>query len=441
MSSDWKELKLSDVAEIIGGGTPSTKISGFWNGQVPWITPKDLSSFEGRYIARGERSISTDGLHNSSARLLPKDSILLSSRAPIGYVAIAQKALATNQGFKSLVLKDGHNPLFFYYLLKSKKFYLEAHANGSTFKELSGSVVKNLHFFIPNTVEQNNITDVLSSLDEKIELNRQMCETLEKIASTLFKSWFVDFDPVKAKMEDKVPKGMHPELLDLFPDSFEESELGMIPKGWEILKIDDIAKTIDYVANGSFAALKENVTLYDRPEYALYIRTTDVNTGFIWNRLKFTDEKSYTFLKKSALIGRETIISNVGDVGTVFRPPVWFNFPMTLGSNAVAVIENKGFNAFLHGFFKSKRGQQLIASITSGSAQIKFNKTSLRSRKIIVPNSSLLEAYEQIEQALWKKTILLKSQIFKLSKLRDNLLPKLISGELRVNGLKDVESL
>ena len=130
-----------------------------------------------------------------------------------------------------------------------------------------------------------------------------MCETLEKTASTLFKSWFVDFDPVKAKMEGRIPEGMEPELLDLFPDSFEDSDLGPIPARWEIYKIDEISKVVDYVANGSFAMLKENVILYDQPEYALYVRTTDANNGFIWKNLKFTDETSYKFLKKSVLKG------------------------------------------------------------------------------------------------------------------------------------------
>ena len=102
MNSEWKKIQLQDVADVVGGGTPSTKESSYWNGDVPWLTPKDLSGYNERYISRGERNISEEGLDNSSAVLLPASSILLTSRAPIGYVAIAKKPIATNQGFKSL---------------------------------------------------------------------------------------------------------------------------------------------------------------------------------------------------------------------------------------------------------------------------------------------------------------------------------------------------
>lgn len=324
---------------------------------------------------------------------------------------------------------------FLYYWMASREFVDNATrgSEGTRMPRAKWDYVGRFESPITDKNEQIAIGQVLKTLDDKIELNRQMCETLEKTAATLFKSWFVDFDPVKAKMEGRVPEGMAPELLDLFPDSFEDSDLGPIPSEWNISKVNDIAKVTDYVANGSFLALKENVTLYDYPEYALYIRTTDANNNFIWNNLKFTDEKSYKFLKKSVLKGRETIISNVGDVGTVFRPPVWFDYPMTLGSNAMAIIENRGFDGYLYWFFKTNRGQQLITSITTGSAQLKFNKTSLRGRKIIVPDSVLLEEYESIEKSIWQKIVMLKSQIVKCSKIRDYLLPKIISGELRVD--------
>lgn len=115
---EWKEYLLGEVAEIVGGGTPKTKIKEYWNGEVPWLTPRDLSNFSGRYISRGERNISKLGLNSSSAKILPKGAVLLSSRAPVGYLAITLNEITTNQGFRSLIPNFKTDSLFLFYLLK-----------------------------------------------------------------------------------------------------------------------------------------------------------------------------------------------------------------------------------------------------------------------------------------------------------------------------------
>lgn len=125
MKNYWKLVKIGDIGEVVGGGTPSTKCSDYYGGDIPWITPKDLSNFRNRYISRGERMISKLGLENSSARMLPPFSVLFTSRAPIGYIAIAKNELCTNQGFKSIIPDPKKcNALFLYYLLKYKKMIL-----------------------------------------------------------------------------------------------------------------------------------------------------------------------------------------------------------------------------------------------------------------------------------------------------------------------------
>ena len=175
MADDWATLSIGQIAEVIGGGTPSTKDPANFDGDIPWLTPKDLSSSHERYIERGSRNISEEGLASSSARLLPARAVLLSSRAPIGYVAIAKSPIATNQGFRSLVVKDEHDPEFIYYWLKANVDELERHASGSTFKEISGSTLREIQVHLPTTrSEQTAIASVLASLDDKIELNRRM---------------------------------------------------------------------------------------------------------------------------------------------------------------------------------------------------------------------------------------------------------------------------
>ena len=190
----WKKLKISECAEIICGGTPSTSKMEYWDGNIPWITPKDLSNYNSMYISKGNRNISELGLKNSSAKLLPKNTILLTTRVPIGYIAIAKNELSTNQGFKSLIMKDGNIPEFFYYLLEYNMDSIKNLGNGTTFMEVNSTSLKKLELNIPPLEEQKKIASILSSLDDKIELNNRMNKILKEMAQTIFKEWFVNFN-------------------------------------------------------------------------------------------------------------------------------------------------------------------------------------------------------------------------------------------------------
>lgn len=242
----WSEKPIGEVAKIVGGSTPSTKVPENFGGNIPWITPKDLSDSQNRYIYRGKRNLSQKGLEDCSAKLLPQGTVLLSTRAPVGYVAIAGTNIATNQGFRNLLFdKNIVDPEFAYYWLTSNTEELERHASGSTFKELSGSALKNIQMPVPSLSEQRRIVHILGTLDDKIELNRRINKTLEAMAQTLFKSWFVDFDPVRAKMEgrwrpgESLP-GLPAHLYDLFPNRLVSSELGEIPESWQCVALHEV---------------------------------------------------------------------------------------------------------------------------------------------------------------------------------------------------------
>ena len=195
--AEWIECKISDIGTVVGGATPSTKKpENYKNGTIAWITPKDLSTFTGRYIQRGERNITEVGLKSCSTQLLPKDTVLFSSRAPIGYVAIAANEVCTNQGFKSVVPNENTDPLFLYYLLKYNKDKIEGMGSGTTFKEVSGNTMKNIVVSIPTDKKvQKRISSMLGSIDDKIEENERINNNLEQQAQAIFKSWFVDFEP------------------------------------------------------------------------------------------------------------------------------------------------------------------------------------------------------------------------------------------------------
>ena len=176
----WKWVILDDIGIVVSGGTPSTKEPEFWNGYIPWITPADLSNHNEVYISKGSRSISQVGLEYSSAYLLPANSIVFSSRAPIGYVAITKNELATNQGFKNLIVPNELvNPKYVYYYLKTVKELAENMASGTTFLELSATKFRQIPFPLAPFEEQNRIVEILESnfdtlKSTKKELNEQI---------------------------------------------------------------------------------------------------------------------------------------------------------------------------------------------------------------------------------------------------------------------------
>lgn len=175
----WQWLRARDIADVVGGGTPrnASDATNFDPDGIPWITPADLSNYEGATIGRGARSLSESGFKNSAARLLPKGTVLISSRAPVGYCAVAANPIATNQGFKSLVLRPGINPHYVrYYVLRSRQ-YLEANASGTTFKELSGAALGELAFPVPPADVQDAIVARIDELFAEIDDGeRAICE-------------------------------------------------------------------------------------------------------------------------------------------------------------------------------------------------------------------------------------------------------------------------
>lgn len=155
-----KQYRIEEICEVISGGTPSTKVANYWNGDIIWLTPKDLSSATTKWIFQSSNKITKDGLDNSAARMLPVNTVLLSSRAPIGYLALAGKPLCTNQGFKSMICNTNYIlPEYLYYYLHTKVEELNNISTGSTFKELSSSLLKNYVVSIHDLTTQQHIVD------------------------------------------------------------------------------------------------------------------------------------------------------------------------------------------------------------------------------------------------------------------------------------------
>ena len=424
---NWKYLSIGDCAKVVGGGTPSTKNPEYWDGDIPWISPKDLSNNTNKYVSRGERFITKKGLENSSAKILPENSLLFSSRAPIGYLAINTQPMATNQGFKSLILKDEFDVEFFYYLFRQKTEYIKNFSSGSTFQEISGSEVKNLKFLIPPYKEQEQISKILSKLDKKIELNQKMNETLEEIAKILFKSWFVDFDPVKAKVEGR-PTGLSKEMSDLFPESFEDSELGKIPKNYKVGKLEELAK---YLNRGVSPTYVENNGVY-------LVNQKCIRNGQIdFNLCKQSKEK---LSMNERYLEKYDILLNSMGVGTLGRVAMFYEFDKKITADALVTIikgESVGSSFFIYYFLE--RMEDYLNTISVGSTgQTSLKKEDILDLQMTIPPKNLLDEFGIQLSMFAEKKYLNNQENLTLRDLRDTLLPKLISGELKVS---DAENL
>ncbi len=243
----WQWVALSDVARLETGHTPSRRHPEYWGGEVPWIGIKDATENHGRVIHDTYQHTNKLGISNSSARILPANTVCLSRTASVGYVVVMGVPMATSQDFVDWVCSKSIDCRYLKYVLLAEREALLRFASGTTHQTIYFPEVKAFHVALPPVPEQQFIAHILGTLDDKIELNRRMNETLEAMSQALFKSWFVDFDPVRAKMEGRSAE-LAAKTAALFPRSFNESNVGDIPKGWDVRSLYECAEYINGLA-------------------------------------------------------------------------------------------------------------------------------------------------------------------------------------------------
>lgn len=305
---------------------------------------------------------------------------------------------------------------FLYYVLANDDFFAYSMATSKGTKMPRGDKTSIMQYEVPkfDIDTQRKIASVLRNLDEIIELNSAINNNLEQQAVVLFCSWFTTFC-----LSSNKPR--------------VNSEFGEIPEDFAVVKVGSLPMLVtDYVANGSFASLKANVNLYQEPNYAYFIRNTDLKSGSF---SVFVDQHSYEFLSKSTLYGGEIIISNVGDVGSVFLCPK-LDGRMTLGNNIIMLRpEDDHLRYYLYIWFKYLQGQALIQGIKGGSAQPKFNKTDFKNTSVLIPPKDILTRFHETVAPMFEMISQRQTEIAHLADLRDTLLPKLMSGEIDVSDL------
>lgn len=395
-SVEWPLYKVSAFAEVVGGGTPDTKDPDNFGSDIPWITPKDLSMHRSRYISHGDRSLSTKGLKNSSAKRLPAGAVLVSSRAPIGLTAIANNEVCTNQGCRSLVLKpEIADSEFVYYLITSSTDYLHQHANGTTFMELPGGVFKNLEFRLPPLHEQRRIAAVLAALDERIESCRSLISCLESAMAL-------------------------------------ETAVVLDAQLWPTRPLPDVA-TI-----GSGYSYKSS-ELVDHSTVAMVnLKNFGRRGGLRTEGLKpfVGTPKGTQFLRPGdAMISKTDLTQDAEVVGRCLRMPKLPGFEKFVASLDVAIVRSVGElpQSVLTSILAQPAFRDHCLGYVNGTTVLHLAKAALETYQVpsIDPETALDLAVRLDVMAEHQDRLL--AQLHELEAAKSFMLPRLISGELRVS--------
>ena len=406
------KYKLGEIATIVNGSTPSTSCDDNYDGEIIWITPKDLSDQKSKYIERGSRNITEKGFNSCSTQMIPAYNILMSSRAPIGLLAINKCECCTNQGFKNIVVdKEKCNVDYLYYYLKYHIKEIEALGTGTTFKEVSKAPLQQYEISLPSLEEQNSIASILADLDAKIALNRQINDNLEAMAKQLYDYWFVQFD--FPNEEGKPYKSSGGKMV--WNDKLKRE----IPEGWYCGTLLDIAQYTNGLACQKFRPTDQNKLPV--------IKIKEMHDGI---------SSDTEFVK-----------ADIPESVRVYDGDVLFSWSASLEVMLWA-YGNGGLNQHIfkvtskNGYPRSFYFYQLIDYIGNFKRMAEARKTTmghitqdhLKQSTIALPSDiDIVNKLEERISPIFDAIVNNSQEIMNLTKQRDELLPLLMNGQVSVN--------
>ena len=385
------KYRLQDIAEVVGGGTPSTLVEENYGGEIVWITPKDLSNQNSKFIEQGERSISDKGFNSCSAQMIPAYNILMSSRAPIGLLAINKVECCTNQGFKSLILNKSICDVdYIYYYLKHHFQEIEGLGTGTTFKEVSKGSLLHLGISIPPLEEQQIKARLLSCIDAKIALNRSINHNLEAMAKQLYDYWFLQFD--FPDENGKPYKSSGGKMV------WNEKLKREIPEGWDGVFLNDFL----IIKNG------RDHKLLATGNYPVY------GSGGEMRRVS-----AYLYNGETILMPRKGSLNNIMYVNRAF----WT-------VDTMFYSEMKIPHCAKYVFFSIKDID--FTRWDSGTGVPSMTASLLYSIPIVKPNDTILQTFDKILFPIFQKLEKVQLENESLTTLRDSLLPLLMNGQVEI---------
>ena len=422
---EMKKCKLGDIAKIYNGSTPSTSDNSNYDGEIVWATPKDLADQNSKYFSQGARNITQMGFDSCSTQMIPANNILMSSRAPIGLFAINTVACCTNQGFKNIVLDKSISDVdYMYYYLKYHVKEIEALGSGTTFKEVSKTAFEKYEISIPSLSVQQKIAAVLSSLDDKIALNKKINAKLEAMAKRLYDYWLVQFD--FPNEEGKPYKTSGGKMV------WNEVLKRKIPEGWEVVQIKKIFENEIPGDWGEEQPKKNNtyqvscirgcdmVTMNDLPiRYILPSNATKLlkPNDFV---IEISGGSPTQSTGRIVQITEEIINRFDGNV-------ICSNF-----CHGVRILNKKYISYFLRmwNMFYDNKVFFNYEGKTSGLKNFQFD--TFVENKWYMPPEDIVKKYDLTVNKIKTKIDKNESENLKLTAMRDRLLPLLMNGQVEV---------
>ena len=402
---EWKEYKIGNLcSKICSGGTPSSKHSEYYDGDIPWLNTKEINF---NRIYSTEKCISEEGLNNSSAKWIEENSVIVAMYgATAGKTAITKIPLTTNQACCNLTINPSiADYRFVYYYLCYKFVELASLANGGAQQNLNAQIIKDFDILLPSLQKQKKIANILSSLDDKIEVNRRINDNLEQQAQALFKSWFVDFEPFK-------------------DGEFVESELGMIPKGWRVKQLGELMET----TSGGTPSRK-NTSYYNNGTIN-WVKSKELHDRFIIDTEETITDDAIKESSAKMLPLHSVLVAmygaTVGEIGINAKP-------MACNQAVCAILPNRLLPfSFIYMFVLFNKISLINKAI--GSAQQNISQVIIKGMKLAYDIDVISKFNDIIESMLIR---IEKNMIesFRLSSLRDTLLPRLMSGKLKINDI------
>jgi len=384
---------------------------------VPWIGIRDATGNHGSTIRKTEQYTNELGIRNSSARILPANTVCLSRTASVGYVVVMGVPMATSQDFVNWVCGSELDHRYLKYILLAERRAFLRFASGTTHQTIYFPEVKAFHVAMPSLEVQQGIADVLGALDDRIDLLRQTNATLESIAQALFKSWFIDFDPVRAKFEGREPEGMDTATAALFPAEFEESVLGSIPKGWSPGKLEVICSNPRVQAKpGQMPPETPYIGLEHMPRKSIALG--DAGTAEGLESGKFWFERNDVLFGKLRPYFHKVGLAPVRGVCStdilVLRPksPEWLGF-LAMHASSDALIS-------------------YTTQLSNGARMPRTSWHDVGGFDVTLPPHTVASAFDAAVKPMVERIHANIEAAQLLASLRDTLLPRLISGKLRL---------
>ena len=386
------KYKLSEIMDLIGGGTPKTSNPDYWNGNIPWLSVKDFGN-DYRYVYETEKHITELGLQNSSTKLLKKGDIIISARGTVGEIATIPYSMAFNQSCYGLrAKKEIINEDFLYYLIKHSVRLLKKNTHGSVFDTITRDTFDGIEADVPSLDIQEKIASILSDFDEKIECNNAINNNLEQQAMALFKSWFIDYEPFDRQ----------------------------VPSTWKYGVLGDFVE----IKRGGSPRPIQNFLSDSGLHWLKISDATGISSPFISEIKEYIIEeglKKTVFLKAGSLVLSNSAtpgLPKILDIDTCIHDG-WLYFP-----------SSKFSNEYLYLYFKHIRDN--LVALGNGSVFTNLKTDILKNYPTNLPTDEVLNEFDKIMKPIFSMILSTTRESKRLTEIRDTLLPRLMSGELDV---------